>query len=327
MKKNNSRGCRICQKGAKMVLFITGVCPRSCWYCPLSSERKGKDLTYANEHIITTPDEAVVVARRMSALGTGVTGGEPLARSDRVVLYCTRLKEEFGPEHQIHLYTGMAAGRDTLVSLQGIVDELRFHPPQEMWPEFLSGDYADSILTAKELGFDVGIEVPALPDVGLLEPVLPLLDFLNINELEWGETNANGMRERGYGLEDGFHNAVLGAREWASKISKEDKVHFCSSSFKDSVQLRKRLIRIARNTARPFDHVTRDGTVIYGNLIPVGNDRDWVQHLTRGTYEDLGDHIELGWRVLRNQAEVLAGESSIIERYPDGGMVVEVTPL
>jgi pyruvate formate-lyase activating enzyme-like uncharacterized protein len=180
---------------------------------------------------------------------------------------------------------------------------------------------------AKEMGFDVGIEVPALPAISLLEPVLPFLDFLNINELEWGETNAGEMRGRGYDLEDGFHNAVEGSRDWASKISKEEKVHFCSSSFKDSVQLRKRLIRVAKNTARPFDHVTRDGTIIYGNLIPGGNDREWVRHLSQGTWEDHGDHIECSWRTLRDHADVLAGESSIIERYPDDGIIVEVTPL
>jgi uncharacterized protein len=310
-----------------MVLFITGVCPRSCWYCPLSCERKGKDLTYANERIVSSPEEAIEVAHRMSALGTGVTGGEPLARLDRVVRFCKRLKQEFGPEHQIHLYTGIAPDRDTLTLLKGVVDEIRLHPPEEEWGELLSGDYAGSAKMAKEMGFDIGLEVPALPHVGILEPVLPILDFLNINELEWGETNADNMRERGYGLEDGLHNAVDGARGWASKISKEEKVHFCSSSFKDSVQLRKRLIRIAKNTARPFDHVTRDGTVIYGNLIPAGKDRDWVHHLSKGTYEDHGDHIELSWRAVRDNAELLNGESSIIERYPDHGMVVEVTPL
>jgi uncharacterized protein len=326
-RKNQSEGCQVCRKGAKMVLFITGSCPRTCWYCPLSRERKGIDVTYANEHPITTPDEAVQVARTMSALGTGVTGGEPLLHTDRVIEYCSRLKEEFGERHHIHLYTGTAPDSDTLASLKGLVDEIRMHPPEEEWPDFMTGAYAESVKAARAMGFAVGVEVPALPTVGVLEPALEILDFLNINELEWGDTNAEGMRERGYTLEDGYHNAVAGAREWAFHISRDEKVHFCSSSFKDSVQLRKRLIRIAKNTARPFDHVTRDGTVIYGNLVPAGNDIAWIRTLSPGFFTNCDDHIELSWRVLKRQADVLTGECSIIERYPDRGMIVEVTPL
>ena len=327
VKNNLSRGCRICHKGAKMVLFVTGVCHRTCWYCPLSGERKGKDVTYANEWMIDSPEQAIEVAHRMSALGTGVTGGEPLARPERVITYCSRLKEEFGPEHQIHLYTGIAPDREMLASLAGIVDEIRLHPPMEIWQKVLSSEYVASAIKAKELGFDIGFEVPALPEVDLLSQALPVLDFLNINELEWGGHNADGMRERNYMLEDGLHNAIEGAREWASLISKEEKVHFCSSSFKDSVQLRKRLIRVARNTARSFDHVTRDGTIIYGSLVPHEKDREWLKRLKTGTYEEQGDHVELSWRVLRSSAETLSGESCIIERYPDRGIIVEVTPI
>ena len=324
---NQSEGCQICRKGAKMVLFITGCCERTCWYCPLSRERKGIDVTYANEHPVTSPDEAIQVSLRMSALGTGITGGEPLLEPERVIEYCKRLKQEFGEGHHIHLYTGTAPDRDMLTSLKGLVDEIRLHPPEEEWPDFLSGAYAESVKTAREMGFAIGVEVPALPSVGDLGPALEILDFLNINELEWGDTNAEGMRDRGYTLEDGYHNAVAGARDWAFHISRDEKVHFCSSSFKDSVQLRKRLIRIAKNTARPFDHVTRDGTIIYGNLVPAGADAAWVKDLSPSVHTDFGDHIELSWKVLKRQAEVLTGECSIIERYPDRGMIVEVTPL
>lgn len=324
---NISKGCRICKKGAKMVLFITGVCHRTCWYCPLSVERKGTDRTYANERVVDSPEQAIEVAHRMSALGTGVTGGEPLARPDRVISYCSRLKEEFGPEHHIHLYTSTAPDHEMLQSLVGIIDEIRLHPPMEIWDQVLTSDYVTSAVDAKKMGFDIGFEVPALPEVDVLTQVLPFIDFLNINELEWGDHNADGMRQRNYLLEDGLHNAIEGAREWAARISKEDKVHFCSSSFKDSVQLRKRLIRVARNTARSFDHVTRDGTIMYGSLVPQKNDRNWVQGLTPGSYEDMWDHVELSMRELRSNAQTLSGDSSIIERYPDRGIIVEVTPL
>ena len=72
------QGCILCHQGAKMVLFVTGHCPRSCWYCPLSSDRKDRDVVYANDRRIETPDQIIKEAETMSALGTGITGGEPL---------------------------------------------------------------------------------------------------------------------------------------------------------------------------------------------------------------------------------------------------------
>ncbi len=318
-------GCTSCIRGAKMVLFVTGLCDRNCWYCPLSSERNGVDLTYANEHRVGSPQEAIAVARTMNAEGTGVTGGEPLLRFDRVVSYCRALKEEFGNGHHIHLYTGRAPDRETLRAMAGIVDEIRFHPPEQTWALASDSRYIASVMIAREEGLSAGFEVPSLPTIGNLTSSLPFLDFLNINELEWGETNAGGMRARGYEPEDGVHNAVRGAREWAADLVKNPKVRWCSSRFKDSVQLRRRLIRVARNTARPFEEITPDGTVLYGVLEP-GNDT--IRGLPgRGRYERRDGRIEMSWKYLAGHAPRWKGKKYVVERYPDGGIVVEVTPL
>jgi len=327
-----AKGCVLCYKGAKMVLFVTGRCRRSCWYCPLSSERKGKDVVYANEHRIETPEQAIEIAERMSALGTGVTGGEPLLCLDRVTQYCRLLKEHFGPEHQIHLYTAQAPVKAELEQLKGIVDEIRLHPPRECWEHILDTDYIASARLAKEMGFDIGIEVPSLPGLELLIPALPYLDFLNINELEWGETNADEMRERDLMLADGVHNAVDGARDWAEELLKNEKVHWCSSSFKDSVQLRERLKRIAENTARSFDEVTDDGTIVYGVLDLHPGTHDEViarcrKYIEEDAFCDCGDHLETAWWLLDEYKDKIPGKKSVVERYPDGGMIVEVTPL
>ncbi|MDN7024144.1 4Fe-4S cluster-binding domain-containing protein [Methanoculleus sp. FWC-SCC1] len=323
-----SDGCVLCHQGAKMVLFVTGRCRRTCWYCPLSRERKGKDAIYANERRIETPEEMLEVAESMQALGTGVTGGEPLIVLDRVVEYCSRLKEHFGAEHQIHLYTGVPPDEETLRRLAGLVDEIRLHPPQEDWPGICEGAWAAAAGRARAMGFAVGIEVPALPGLEHLIPMLPLLDFLNINELEWGDTCAAAMRERDLTLEDGVHNAVADSRSWAAElVAASPKVHWCGSSFKDSVQLRERLKRIAYNTARPFDEVTDDGTIVYGVLTPSGPVDAILPLLDDVGYERVDGRIETAWWVLVEDADDLPGEKEVVERYPNGGMIVEVTPV
>lgn len=309
-----------------MVLFITGRCGRDCWYCPLSAARKGADTVYANEREVHSPDEAAAVAETMDAFATGITGGEPLLVVDRVAAYARRLKEERGSDHHIHLYTAAIPTDDDLDRLRGLVDEIRIHPPREDWDRIREGPYPAAVEAARTRGFAVGMEVPGLPGVDLLRPMLPLLDFLNINELEWGESCAAAMRKRGYEPTDDVHNAVRGSRDWAEPLVSEEKVHWCSSAYKDSVQLRRRLQRIAARTARPFDEITDDGTVVYGVWTPPPGTPvppDWDPE----DFERCGDHIELDWEVLASGAGDLPGERCVVERYPDRGLIVEVYPL
>jgi pyruvate formate-lyase activating enzyme-like uncharacterized protein len=310
-----------------MVLFVTGLCHRGCWYCPLSEERSGRDLVFANDRPVSRPEEILDEARMMGALGTSITGGEPFLVPERVVRFSSILKESFGRDHHIHLYTGMAPTREMLVPLAGLVDEIRLHPPQETWRGIAGSPYARSAEVARSLGFAVGIEVPALKGLPALADILPMVDFLNINELEWGGINADEMRRRGYTPADGLHNAVKGSRRWAGDLPHREKVRWCSSRSKDSVQLRERLKRIAARTARPFDEVTGDGTVLYGVLEPEEPLLPGCLGLSDGSYEEREGRLELSWRELRRQAKRVPGRKYIVERYPNRGVVVEVTPL
>ncbi|MEM2983791.1 MAG: hypothetical protein QXL24_01105, partial [Candidatus Jordarchaeaceae archaeon] len=81
-----SEGCQLCIRGTKLVLFVTGLCehPPSCsWYCPISYERKGRDVTFANERLILDDNDVISEATLCSAEGTGITGGEPLLVLER----------------------------------------------------------------------------------------------------------------------------------------------------------------------------------------------------------------------------------------------------
>ena len=88
-----------------------------------------------------------------------------------------------------------------------------------------------------------------------------------MNELEFSDTNAEELKKRGYVLADDESNTVLGSAAVAkAAFDVGGKTNFCSSRYKDAIQLRLRLLRTAQSTARAFDEITTDGTVMYGQI-------------------------------------------------------------
>lgn len=326
-------GCGLCYKGAKLVLFVTGLCGKNCFYCPVSNNRREKDVIFANERQVRKDEDIIEEAISMDALGTGITGGEPLLRLERVVHYIKLLKGRFGVSHHIHLYTALAPNRGILQSLRGAgLDEIRFHPPPHLWANIERTYYRDSITTAHELGICAGIELPSIQ--ADFSGILSLLDeidgFLNLNELEFSETNAGELKKRGYIPVDDISSGAKGSKEAAESL-KGRKFHFCSSTFKDAVQLRERFKRIARKNARDFDEITDDGTLVYGVI--EGNGLELLKEagVTGDMYSIHNGSIETAWWITDDLAEELKKSGcmvSVIERYPmKDGMLVEKTPL
>ena len=326
-------GCRQCYKGAKMVLFVTGICGKNCFYCPVSNERREKDIIFANERRVNRDEDLIEEAISMDALGTGITGGEPLLRLDRVIHYIKLLKNKFGKSHHIHLYTALAPNKGVLESLKKAgLDEIRFHPPQNLLPGVDKTYYSVSLTEAHKLGLSVGIEIPSIAcDLSGVISLLKEVDgFLNLNELEFSETNFTQLKSRGYATVDDTSSAALGSRKVAQALD-YDKLHFCSSRFKDAIQLRERFKRIAKKGARYFDEITDDGTLVYGFIDGSCTGLLKEAGVQEEMYAILDGTVEIAWWI----AEDLAGELkkigckvSVIERYPmKNGMIAESTPL
>ncbi|MFW9811225.1 MAG: radical SAM protein [Candidatus Thorarchaeota archaeon] len=252
-------GCRLCAEGAKMVLFVTGLCESSCYYCPLSQSKTGQDVVFADEVPISDRNDILFEARAIMSRGAGISGGDPLCKMDRTLEYIQLLKNKFGPEFHIHLYTSLTDVSD--VDLEQLMnaglDEIRFHPQTDDW---------SGIERAIERGFLVGIEVPAIP--GKEENLIKVakraeeigVSFLNINELEASETNFERLVSLGMKLTsmesasiEGSASTALSILEWAKENLQDLSVHFCSARFKDSVQMRNRLERRLEKTIREFE--------------------------------------------------------------------------
>ena len=268
-----SIGCSMCARGEKMVLFISGICDAKCFYCPLSENRKMNDVMYADEMPISEVGGAILEAGLIKASGTGITGGDPMKYYQRTSEYITALKNEFGEGHHIHLYTISGSEPGIRAVARAGLDEIRFHPPEEIWGMMDRSVFKDRIRWAKEEGMDVAIEVPSLPGrEAEMEKLLDFarraeVDYVNLNELEFSETNYGSLLGHGYRVRGETSSGAKGSREAAIEMVRkfsEYSVHYCSASFKDGVQLRNRLKRRAKNIARNNDFITRDGTIIKG---------------------------------------------------------------
>jgi pyruvate formate-lyase activating enzyme-like uncharacterized protein len=329
-----------CVNGAKMVLLITGKCGTDCFYCPISPEKKGKDVMFANERRISDLSEMLEEAVSMDAAGTGITGGDPLVSMERTISAIRMLKERFGPGHHIHLYTSMIDLGKAKELCEAGLDEIRFHPPMSQWETMEFGTISEIV---SGTSMDVGIEVPAIPgNEERLERLVTSaweagVSFININEFEFSESNWNMMEEMGYRVKDDLSSAVAGSEEMAIELMRKYPkcpIHFCSSAFKDGVQLRKRLIRRAGVIAKKHDVVTDDGTMIKGVVYAEDLNEAAAALSALKVPEDLmlidreRKRIEVApWR-LRKISKKLPYPSYIVEEYPTfDRMEVERTPL
>ena len=297
-------------------------------------------MVYANEMRVKTDEDVIEEARMIGAHGTGVTGGDPVASLKRAVHYIKLLKRTFGERHHIHLYTSSLDVKAFQALESAGLDELRLHPPMEIWGRMDGTDVAKFKSTS---GMRIGLEVPAVP--GYVEELLGLvhyaeragLDFVNLNELEFSEGNWENLKERGMEVKDEISSAVLGSETMAMKVVRSPHsipVHYCSSSFKDSVQLRKRIKRRALRVALPSDIITEEGTLLKGvvegpmeEIVALLRDEHEVpEELYRKDMEK--KRVEVAPWVLEDIAPLLPYECFLVEEYPTADRLeVEREPL
>lgn len=268
------KGCRLCVQGKKLVLFVTGLCNRHCFYCPISDHKFGKDVIYANERPVQNDEDIIHEAKLCDAKGVGITGGNPLLVLDRTVRYIKLLKENFGEHFHTHLYAPVESlNKKSLEALyKAGLDELRIHldidNPQD-W---------EKVKNAKAYDWDLGIEVPVIP--GKVQRYIELINFasnnvsfLNLNELEYSDGSACKLSAMGYKTKNSQSYAINGSAQLALEllricIGSGLKVHFCTAKLKDSVQLANRIKRRASKIKAQFDKITKDGTLIRGAIYP-----------------------------------------------------------
>ncbi|RLE56322.1 MAG: hypothetical protein DRJ40_06055 [Thermoprotei archaeon] len=273
-------GCRLCLRGRKSVIFITGLCNVKCFYCPIDESRFGVDVVAVNDVPVPLGNEDEMlecIARECEvccSYGVGITGGEPSLVIDRVAKVVTYLRNCFGEDFHVHIYVH-ARGIDSEVAkhLVTLCDEVRVHS--------LSCDeirralrYLEVVRKAEASRAVLGIEVPVIP--GQVQHYVDLVrvarecgaSFVNLNELEMTGVGELKLRELGYRIRANSLTAVLGSYETGVRVIEEISrrglditVHLCTAEAKDSVQLRTRLYMKSTVTTMPHEEVTDEGTI------------------------------------------------------------------
>ncbi|MBU7014045.1 MAG: radical SAM protein [Theionarchaea archaeon] len=331
-----STGCSLCLKGAKMVLFVTGVCRLSCWYCPLSEERWQKDVVYANERPVGCDDDVLEEAKAMNALGTGITGGDPVVRLERTLHYAALLKNEW-PDHHIHLYTASHVRDDTLKEMEGLIDEVRFHLT----------DFSDISVVRQALRyqFEVGVEIPMIPSRvketrWLIQRLKGIgVHFVNINELEYADRTVEEMKKRKLTLSSDSC-VVEESRKAVAQVVEDEIVHYCSARDKDSTQLRNRFIRRATMIRKPYEDI-EDGLLVKGVIVCCSHEAALqvrtllLERVDIPTtfVEVLGERVETHWALIEEAVPwvkplTCTKHIGIEKRYPTYNQpLIEYIPL
>src|SRR3989344_8981 len=267
--KNNelAKGCQLCVQGKKLVLFVTGLCPKKCWYCPLSEEKYKKDVQFANERPIITDEDLILEAKSMDAEGAGITGCDPLVVLDRTLNFINVLKDNFNERFHIHLYTSPCSLSKEVLEKLNRLDEIRLHPDLDNKKDW------EKLHLLKYFNGSKGIEIPCVPNKSenifeLIRFVKDKVNFINLNELEVAHTPHNEVLGRGYAIvEDSY--AVQGSLELGMKILEEFSdlnIHFCTAQLKDKIQLGNRILRQAKCNSHRFDIITSEGSLIRGAI-------------------------------------------------------------
>ena len=352
-----SPACKMCAQGSKMVVFITGFCSTGCYYCPLSLKKGGKDRIFADEWELKNERDTkklVHEAEYIDATGAGITGGDPLVVWKRTKTYISLLKDTFGSEFHIHLYTsGLKNAEEIQQLVSAGLDEIRFHPMPEHWHNMEKSPIKQSIKKTVGASVDVAIEIPVIPNME--KEIFSLIKWaddqklcwVNLNELEFSERNVEAFHKKGYVVKDDISAAVRGSQDTALNVLKlvqqgdiDVGVHYCSVSFKDGVQLRNRIKRRAKNIAKAFEVITDDGTILKGAIYKSNVSLPQLFLFLKNEYDipekflfidKEKNRIEIGLWILEEIADDITRQGYkcfMVEEYPTADRLeVERSPL
>jgi uncharacterized protein len=287
-----SPGCRLCGGGAWSCLFINNLCNARCFFCPTKQDNQDEPGT--STLTFTNPQDYADYIERFGFKGVSISGGEPLFTFDKTLAFVTCVKERFGENLYLWLYTnGTLATEDNLRRLADAgMDEIRFN--------IIANRYdLSKVRLAYGIIPHVTVEIPAVPeDEELIEGKLKEMadsgvEFLNLHQIRCTKHNATHLSRRGYTFLHGPAIGILESEMTALSLLRHAigegiplNINYCSLIYRQRFHARAARRRWAPFMAKPFEAITEAGMI---RTLSLAAEPGTVSRIVSGLAHEGGD--------------------------------------
>ncbi len=245
-----SPGCRTCGEGTWACVFISHSCTRHCFFC-LREQKEAEDFVpYVERDIkFDSVERFIEYLKSFHFEGISFSGGEPFMKFDRLYEYIRAIRDAFGNQHYLWVYTnGDLVNEYKLTRLaEADLNEIRFDisaRDYDLGPVSLALDHVPHVT----------IEIPAIPeDVERVKSLLPHLESMgveniNLHQLMVNDFNREAFQARGYTVlrDERYDNwfgilesesAALEILNHAAESNMRLGINYCSRLYKYLFQL------------------------------------------------------------------------------------------
>lgn len=265
---NYSHGCKSCQKGKWLCIYLTYLCNANCPFCP--APMRDKDII--NSSFGRNIQVILSYLNKFPFEGLSFSGGECFMVFDRMLNWLQFFKKE-KPDIYYWAYTnGLDVKKSQMQDLKSAgLNELRFNIAACGYQD---KKVLDTIAEAKNIFEHVAVEIPSIPeDYERFEAILPELesigvDYLNLHEYILMPNDHNSLHApkkdfvMNYEMKMQYHSEshenTERIKEFCNKKNMNIKINNCSLEKKEHQMLGR---RITMGTLLREDHEkpTKDG--------------------------------------------------------------------
>ena len=265
-----SPGCIKCVQGKWSCMFINSLCPAKCFFCAQDRESRTEHAPIACGLIFDDRDDYLDYLETFGFKGVSFSGGEPLLVFDLLLSYISGIKQRFGSNFYVWMYTnGILVDGDKLKRLRKSgLDEIRFNICPVNYD-------LEKVELAKRFIETVTVEIPTVPeDYDILKKSIVEMQrigvsYLNLHQLDTTVYNYKNYINRYYTFLHQMYVPILESELTALKIMSyaadnniSIPINYCSAAYAFRVQGKgERLLLASFVREGDYEEITCDGYI------------------------------------------------------------------